>query len=192
MECKYDGCIQIAKSRGLCQKHYQRLRKYGNSDPKKKSHEPLDVRFWFFVDKKEVDNCWLWTGNIQTNGYGRFSIGSKEDGSEGAHRVSWKLANKKDIPKGWHVMHKCDNPSCVNPNHLTIGTPKENTHDMIQKGRKKIVAPLGNDNGKALLNADKVLLIRSSNLSHAELARQLKVSPNCVRGVRTGRTWSHI
>jgi hypothetical protein len=192
MECKYDGCNQLAKSRGFCQKHYKRLMKHGNSDPRKNSHEPLVVRFWMFVDKKEADDCWNWTGNIQSNGYGRFSVGSKEDGSDGAHRVSWRLANNQDIPKGMHIMHKCDNPSCVNPNHLTIGTAKQNTQDMIRKGRKKTIAPLGTENGKSLLDAEKVLLIRSSNLNHAALGRQLGVSPNCVRGVRIGRTWSHI
>ena len=89
-------------------------------------------------------------------------------------------------------MHKCDNPCCVNPNHLTIGTPKENTQDMIAKGRKRVVSPKGEGNGKSLLDEEKVRFIRSSTLNHAELGRQLGVSPNCIRGVRIGRTWSHI
>ncbi len=89
-------------------------------------------------------------------------------------------------------MHKCDNPCCVNPKHLTIGTPKENCHDMIAKGRKRTVAPKGEGNGKSLLDKEKVRYIRESKLNHAALGRELGVSPNCIRGVRIGRTWSHI
>lgn len=192
MKCVVEDCLDEVVSWGYCQKHYVRVKKYGSPHAKKNEHSTLEKRFWRFVTKKSESECWQWEGQILSNGYGRISLGAKKLGAEGAHRVSWRLANKKDIPQGLYVMHKCDNPSCVNPNHLTIGTPKENTQDMIQKGRKRNVAPLGNENGKALLDAEKVLLIRSSNLSHAELARQLKVSPNCIRGVRIGRTWSHI
>jgi hypothetical protein len=166
--------------------------KYGSPEPRKNSQESLEVRFWLSVSKKEPHECWIWTGNFRPNGYGRISIGSKKEGSEGAHRISWMLANKQDIPKGMHIMHKCDNPSCVNPNHLELGTPKDNTQDMIRKGRKSTVAPLGEENGNSLLDAEKVLLIRASTLNHAALGRQLGVSPSCVRGVRSGRTWSHI
>ncbi len=91
-----------------------------------------------------------------------------------------------------HIMHLCDNPICVNPKHLRLGTAKDNTQDMIQKGRKRTVAPKGDLNGKAILDEEKVRLIRESKLNHAELGRQLGVSPNCIRGVRIGRTWSHI
>jgi hypothetical protein len=73
-----------------------------------------------------------------------------------------------------------------------IGTPKENTQDMIAKGRKKVVTSSGDKNGKSILNEEKVKFIRASDLSHAKLAKQLEVSASCVRGVRVGRTWSHI
>ena len=192
MKCGHNGCENAITTIGYCQKHYKRFLKYGDTAPRKKSHEPLEVRFWLYVDKKEVEDCWNWTGDARPNGYGRISIGTVAEGCDGAHRVSWKLANKQDIPKGMHIMHKCDNPLCVNPNHLELGTAKQNTQDMIRKGSKRTVAPLGTENGKSLLDAEKVLLIRSSNLNHAALGRQLGVSPNCIRGVRIGRTWTHI
>jgi hypothetical protein len=192
MKCVVETCLNKVVAMGYCQKHYIRVKKYGSPHSKKKDQSTLEERFWRFVDKKSEDDCWHWTGQRLSNGYGRISLGAKKDGSEGAHRVSWKLHNKKDIPDGMYVMHKCDNPSCVNPHHLLVGTPKENTQDMIRKGRKKTVAPLGEGNGKSLLDAEKVRLIRSSTLSHAALGKQLGVSSNCVRGVRTGRTWSHI
>jgi hypothetical protein len=194
MKCCVDGCdVDVrVKNLSLCYKHYVRFKIHGTVGFKKCARGTLEERFWNFVDKKSQDECWHWVGQILSNGYGRISLGSKKDGNGLAHRVSWKLHNKKDIPDGMYVMHKCDNPSCVNPYHLSIGTPKDNTQDMIQKGRKRTVSPKGEGNGKSLLDAEKVRLIRSSTLNHAALGRQLGVSPNCIRGVRTGRTWSHI
>jgi hypothetical protein len=194
MKCSVDGCeaeVRV-KSLSLCYKHYVRYKTHGSVGFKKHARGTLEERFWNYVDKKSEDECWHWTGQILSNGYGRISVGAKTEGSEGAHRVSWKLANKQEIPEGMFVMHKCDNPTCVNPHHLSIGTPKENTQDMIAKGRKRTVAPKGEGNGKSLLNEEQVRTIRASKLSHAALARELGVSPNCVRGVRTGRTWTHI
>ncbi len=194
MKCCVDDCdadVRV-KNLSLCYKHYVRFKTHGSVGFKKHARGTLEERFWNFVDKKYEDECWHWTGQILATGYGRISLGAKKDGNEGAHRVSWKLHNKKDIPSGMFVMHKCDNPKCVNPYHLSIGTPKDNTQDMIAKGRKRVVSPKGEGNGKSLLNAEKVRLIRSSKLSHVELGRQLGVSSNCIRGVRIGRTWSHI
>jgi len=192
MSCLYEGCEGKVVGLGYCQKHYKRVKKYGSPDPQKYSQESLETRFWRFVNKKSESECWEWQGQILSSGYGRISLGAKSLGSEGAHRVSWKLFNKADIPDGMFVMHKCDNPSCVNPHHLSIGTPKENTQDMIAKGRKRVVSPKGEGNGKSLLDEEKIRLIRSSTLSHAAIARELGVSPNCVRGVRIGRTWTHV
>lgn len=191
MTCKYDKCNGKVVGWGFCQKHYRRYMKYGSPDPKKNDHAPMEIRFWRFVDKRASNECWNWIGT-KLNGYGRFSIGSKESGSDGAHRISWRMHNNAEIPDGMVVMHSCDNPSCVNPSHLSLGTYKENTADMIAKGRKRVVSPKGEGNGKSLLNEEKVRIIKQSNLSHAELARKLGVSPNCVRGVRIGRTWTHI
>jgi hypothetical protein len=192
MKCKYDDCQSKVVGWGYCQKHYRRFMKYGSPDGTKYTQEPMEVRFWRFVDKRAEDECWPWIGNTNPKGYGQFSVGKKAQGSEGAHRTSWKIHNNQDIPSKMHIMHLCDNPICVNPKHLRLGTAKENTHDMIQKGRKRTVAPKGDLNGKAILDEEKVRLIRESKLNHAELGRQLGVSPNCIRGVRIGRTWSHI
>lgn len=194
MKCSVDGCdadVRV-KSLGLCYKHYVRFKTHGSVGFKKHARGTLEERFWNFVQKKSDDECWEWQGQRLSNGYGRISLGAKSLGSDGAHRVSWRIANKQEIPDGMFVMHKCDNPCCVNPNHLTIGTPKDNTQDMISKGRKRVVSAKGEGNGKSLLDEEKVRFIRSSTLNHAELGRQLGVSPNCIRGVRISRTWSHI
>ncbi len=192
MQCKVDGCVGKSKGLGYCYKHYVRLKKTGSTDDAKWTQAPLEVRFWRNVQKSDDSSCWIWTGNKRRNGYGRISLGAKHLGSEGSHRVSWKLANKAEIPDGMFVMHSCDNPSCVNPKHLSLGTPKDNMQDMISKGRKRVVAPVGTGNGKALINEEIVKQIRQSSDSHASLARRFGVSPNCIRGVRVGRTWSHV
>jgi hypothetical protein len=192
MQCKVDGCGGKLKAFGYCYKHYVRLKKYGTTEDRKWSQAPLEVRFWLKVKKVGENECWEWQGQKLANGYGRISLGVKALGSDGAHRVSWRLANKAEIPAGMFVMHSCDNPSCVNPKHLSIGTPKENSQDMISKGRKRVVAPVGTGNGKALINEEIVKQIRQSSDSHASLARRFGVSPNCIRGVRVGRTWSHV
>lgn len=90
-----------------------------------------------------VTGCWVWNGSILTQDvgkhYGRFRVGSRSDNSRGfitAHRYSY-LVYKGEIPKGMLVCHTCDNPKCFNPDHLFIGTHKDNTQDMIKKGRHR-------------------------------------------------------
>lgn len=189
--CKHEGCNKEVNAIGLCFTHYQQARRAGLTNVGTRARGTVEERFWRFVDKKTDIECWNWTGNLVA-GYGRISLGARKDGATGSHRFSWELHNRQSIPNGMVVMHSCDNPLCVNPNHLSVGTYKDNTQDMIAKGRKVVVAPVGDKNGKALINEEVVKEIRASNLSHAELGRQFNVSPNCIRGVRIGRTWNHI
>lgn len=84
---------------------------------------PIDQRFWNKV--KKTKSCWIWGGCKDKNGYGRIGIGKK---NLRTHRFSYEL-NIGKITEGLFVLHKCDNPSCVNPEHLKVGTHKENQHD---------------------------------------------------------------
>ena len=192
MQCSYDGCNSKVVSKGYCSKHYWRFRLYGSPDPKGFDHEPIDVRFWLEVDKAGEDECWLWKRAPSSNGYGRIRV--KETGKEeSAHRVSWWLSNdKKPIPKGMVIMHSCDNKLCVNPKHLSLGTLKDNTQDMIRKGRAKFVRFAGSTNGNALLDEDKVRFIKLSGLKHTELGKMFGVSPSCIADIRKGRSWTHV
>ena len=93
---------------------------------------PMVDRFWEKVEQS--DGCWLWTGVRGRNGYGRFMRRAYEE-MIGAHQMSWEIANGREVPAGMCVLHSCDNPPCVNPDHLTLGTRAQNTADMMQKGR---------------------------------------------------------
>lgn len=86
-------------------------------------------RFWDKVDK--ADECWLWTAGKNSDGYGVFKLDGK---SVGSHVVSYVLANG-DVPNGIEVCHTCDNPPCVHPDHLWLGTRKDNAQDSALKGR---------------------------------------------------------
>lgn len=98
---------------------------------RKKESKPLAERFWGKVKKGE--GCWEWQGSINTTGYGQIYLGAGRRRSV-THRVSYELA-KGPIPDGLVVMHSCDNPRCVNPDHLSVGTHADNAADRDAKGR---------------------------------------------------------
>lgn len=103
-------------------------------------HRPLRLEekhiksFWSKLDKGENEECWNWKAFKNKQGYGRMGIAASE--CVNAHRVSWVI-HYGQIPSGMFVCHKCDNPSCVNPNHLFLGTRQDNTNDMMIKKRGK-------------------------------------------------------
>jgi len=188
--CRIDSCQNKSRTLGLCTKHASRLRLTGTTDPGPRAPAPLEERFWRNTRKGGAGECWLygqgraWYKNITTGGKGSPTVA--------AHTYSYRL-HHGPIPKGLFVMHRCDTPACVNPAHLVLGTPLQNTQDMIAKGRKITVAPKGAGNGKAKLTVEKVRFIRSRpDVGHAALGRELGLSPNAIRGVRIGRTWSHV
>ncbi len=93
----------------------------------------VEERFWKKVNKVGLGDCWEWIGAKTPLGYGKIGVDHK---TKYAHRVSWELHNGR-IKKGFCVMHQCDNPSCVNPIHLQLGTQLENMRDRDAKGRHK-------------------------------------------------------
>jgi hypothetical protein len=188
-ECIIEGCSKPFVARGYCGAHYMEARR---KDPRFSLARPrgsLEERFFRKIER--TGDCWIWVGNRRPNGYGIIQQGGKGSSTLSAHRLSYEM-HKGLIPDGLVVMHSCDNPACVNPDHLTVGTYKQNTADMIAKGRKRTVAPKGTGNGKAKLNDELVRYIRTSQKNAASIARELKLSENCIRGVRSGRTWSHV
>lgn len=147
----------------------------------------MSKRFWAKVSMP--DQCWLWCG-AQTRGYGQATL----NGRHGyAHRLSWEL-HYGPIPPGAHVCHKCDTPLCVNPTHLFLGTPKDNVHDCISKGRKKYGVSKGEANGASKLNAEKVDAIRNSRANgstYRSIAKQFGIGKSQVANIVRGRSWGH-
>lgn len=92
----------------------------------------VSARFWSKVEQIPFHSCWEWVGHKDKDGYGRVRINKVDHRS---HRVSWEWANGRKLRVDELVCHKCDNPSCVNPAHLFVGTARDNTQDMIRKGR---------------------------------------------------------
>jgi len=108
-----------------------------NNNSGEKRKRPLIERFWKNVSKPEGvggGQCWAWIGPTDQNGYGNIDLDGAKNGRIKVHRLSWEIS-KGPIPKGKVVMHICDNPNCVNPAHLRIGTQKDNIRDRSSKGR---------------------------------------------------------
>jgi len=111
-------------------------RQYCSISCNNKSREtksPLHIRFWSYVDRKGGNECWEWKGTLDNHGYGKLSRGVFAS-PVFAHRLGWELFNGQ-IPKGMNACHKCDNPKCVNPSHIFIGSQKENMRDCSAKNR---------------------------------------------------------
>lgn len=191
--CSFENCDRKYYARGWCEMHWRRVRKHGSPDGGPRNHAPPMERFWRGVvrDHRQPELCWNYVAGPNRGIYGRFQVGGKGSPAVLAHRYSYEQAIGP-IPPGKIIMHICDNPRCVNPLHLRVGTYKQNTADMIAKGRKSRISPRGEASGKAVLTEDGVRAIRMSSEQSATLARRLGVSPNTVRSVRTGRTWSHV
>lgn len=99
---------------------------------------PLAKRFWDRVDFKPGGKCWLWTGSLSDRGYGYLR---HEGRIRRATHLSWEYANGASFPAGMFACHHCDNPPCVNPEHLFVGTARDNSLDMVAKGRAYKPAP---------------------------------------------------
>ena len=150
----------------------------------------IESRFWKMVKKGELSQCWLWQGGKNPAGYGRFYIYGNV--MHFAHRLSYELAFG-DIQPGMVVMHKCDNPSCVNPNHLEIATQEENMLDKHFKGRQRYpgFSNVGSSNPAAVIDESQAAKIREEypSLSYAKLAGKYGISKSQVFRIVKGQSW---
>lgn len=138
------------------------------------------------VEKRE-SGCWEWTGVIIPDGYGQVGCRHKK-----THRVAYELM-VGPIPDGLCVLHRCDNPPCVNPDHLFLGTVADNNADRDAKGRHRALQ--GSANGSAKLDERRVCEIREmlrNGVRGVDIAREFGVSPSAVSLIATGRRWDHL
>lgn len=146
----------------------------------KNSHKTwgtIEERFWAKVEKLGDDDCWNWIGSSRPAGYGVISKNGKQTS---ATHVSLEI-NGTVIPSGLWVLHKCDNPRCVNPKHLYVGTPKQNSKDAVLRNRF---------NRK--LTPEQALEIKKSSKEAVVLAREYGVSDGLIYAIRNGRKWANV
>lgn len=143
----------------------------------------LQEHFEKFFEKKP-NSCWIWKGSKTSHGYGQFAINRK---AKPASRLSYKLY-KGPIPRGFHVCHKCDNPPCVNPEHLFVGTRKDNMQDMIKKNRHEY----GEKHHNAKLTEQDVLEIRNDCRTQSVIAKDYGVSQSVISNIKFKKNWKHV
>lgn len=156
---------------------------------------PASERFWQKVDRngptvrEELGPCWVWTAHRDTTGYGIFGISARLHAM--AHRFAWAEEHGQ-IPDGLKVLHRCDNPPCVRPDHLFLGTQADNIVDRDRKGR----TAWGERQSKAKLTVEAVMEIRrrlaDGSSSQAELARMFGVTRPSISQIATGKHWKQI
>jgi hypothetical protein len=158
-------------------------------------------RFEKYFMPEPNTGCWLWIGSLTSTGYGQLGLGSKIDGTRRphkAHRVAYELYVGK-IPPGMGVLHRCDNPPCVNPQHLFLGTQKDNAQDMGRKGRSALQRHpeiiRGESNPRAVLaeaDAREIKRLKGEGLGPKDIALRVGQTYSAVCGVYYGSSWSHI
>lgn len=160
----------------------------------------MQVRFWAKVDKRGQDECWEWQGaKHDTAAYGVIGLGERGLGLGRAHRLSYCWAHGLDLwaIAGKLVMHSCDNPACVNPAHLSLGTDLDNQRDKCRKGR--LVVRRGSSNPWAKLSEADVLEIRRthdpswhSGFGYKALAKRYGVTSGVIRKIVKREGWTHV
>lgn len=147
-------------------------------------YERLEFKGWTETDS----GCWEFNGGLR-DGYGYVSI-------RGVSLVATRVMYEHHfgpIPKNLLVRHKCDNPPCVNPDHLEVGTVRDNTQDMLDRGRH--TPPRGETNGQSKLTAEQVIEMRglqAAGVSYHALAERFGVSVSCVSSVVNRQRWRHV
>lgn len=149
-------------------------------------------RFWQKVDQRDPDECWPWLAAKDSSGYGKLR---SPTGRRLIKASRFAYAVHYGDPGGLHILHRCDNPACCNPDHLFVGTHQDNLADMRRKGRARNSGPHGSINGRAKLNDGKVAIIRERigrGETNIAIARDYGVHHGTISLIRRGKIWSDV
>ncbi len=187
--CLIEGCEREWIARHLCKKHYRQVTQEGRLAEFGKRFPPIltDTDFWQrAIITANPAKCWEWQRGFEAGGYGHAHIKGKQ---WKAHRYSWFLTAGYDSKV--NICHRCDNPKCINPNHLFEGDHKANSQDMVNKGRVQ----RGEKHYLSNLSEQDVLTIRSmvgDGSTHQSVADQFNVVRETVSQIIQRKTWKHI
>ncbi|MBA8799132.1 hypothetical protein FHW77_002851 [Agrobacterium sp. RC10-4-1] len=150
----------------------------------------LEDAFEFHVSPEPNCGCWLWTGPIfkLRGGYGCFTMRPLGVVQERAHRLAWSIYRKEPLTRETHVLHKCDNPVCVNPDHLFLGDQRTNMTDKVRKNRQD----KGDIHGRHKLSEREAIAIRSDPRPYAEIATAFGVTVPTISDIKCARSWKHL
>jgi len=149
---------------------------------------PAEERFWRYVEKIPFHACWEWVGGKNIFGYGRFNVDGK---MQSAHRFSYGLRNP-DFDRSLNICHRCDNPGCVNPDHLFAATQKENIADRDRKGRRKM--SYGDRHYRSKITSDQAKEIKAlkGKMKQTDIAKKFGINRSNVARIISGKYWKHI
>ena len=142
----------------------------------------LEMRFWPKIHK--TNQCWIWLALVDRDGYGKIEKSPPEKGTLRAHRVSWMIHHGL-IPENLNVLHKCDNPGCVNPSHLFLGGAKENARDCMIKRRHPMIK----------LSVEEIYKVRcfcDAGLKDREISEKTGVERSQVNRIRNRKIWQYV
>lgn len=187
-QCSVNGCSDLVNGRGLCPSHYHRAKRSGMLPS---AEEYKASVFWTRASKGLSDECWEWQAGRNRDGYGKYSwpVGHGKR-IRAAHRIAY-LLHYGELPDNLFVCHHCDNPSCVNPTHLFLGTALDNGGDSAAKGRRNGEL---NSNAK-LTDTDVVTIRRRRNAGEKvrDIAKDyVAVTPEQVWAVAANKSWKHL
>lgn len=194
MECSVDGCDRPSFTRTWCRAHYARWYRTGSimtaipiTPVRPRGMTDVEVFKYYMPGNPPEQGCWDWTSRTNHNGYGVFGYGPKSS-EHFAHRTSYLIYHGEIPADKPFILHSCDRPICVHPNHLRAGSRNDNIQDAIDRER----VCRGKNRPEARLTEEDVKMIRSSSLTQCELADMLGVRNSTISAVQRGVTWKHL
>jgi hypothetical protein len=192
-KCRYEGCDKTVKAKGYCGTHHQRLRRWGTVEvlPHKNYEKYPSIRECLESGFKrgKLSDCWVWKKSIDSGGYGLLWWKGKH---YKAHRVSYEVY-KGSIPSGSLACHWCDNRKCVNPNHLFLGSQKDNVQDCISKDRFHRGIGERNNNAKITKTvAQKIKKMLECGCKVRIIAYECYTTESIINNIKYGKTWTNV